>query len=89
MGTNGAHHGSDHRDGTDKPYYNEQFAENYGHDESLFKWGDDREAQDQWENNRKHDHNESQYTDGRKYYGQYNYVGPDSDRRENGVPSRT
>ena len=82
VGSDGAHDkdnrehnrraGRRHSDWTDGSYYDEQFAENDGHDEGVYKWGDDCEFRDQWEDDRMHEPNKFTRTDGRKHQGQYN-----------------
>ena len=76
MGADVAYHWDGHNDNggtdqnnfdeTDKPDYAEQFAEDIGHGEGLFKRSDDGESQDRREDNH-HDPNEFQRT----YDGEY------------------
>ena len=87
MGTNGAYY-RDYRGDDFDGNRDERFAEDDGREEGVLERSDDGKPQDQREDDYEHDPDESQYKGGRKYYGQYDHMGPDSDRRENSVPSR-
>ena len=99
MGADGVHYKGDHEhDGdaagnsvewTDEPHYNEQFAENDGHDESVFERRDEREPQGWWEDDREHEPDEFECANDGVYQGQYYDMGSGGGRRENGVPSGT
>ena len=99
MGADGVYYKGDHEhDGgaarnpiewTNEPHYNEQFAENDGHDESVFERRDEREPQGLWEDDCERKPDEFECANDGEYQGQYYNMGSGGGRRENGVPSGT